>query len=74
MNRLIALLPLKVFGYKEKNRAEEGMSVLLLCFVLAPLMFATLLHFLPDQARPLHPKTKYPSILKRGHIANNANI
>ena len=50
------------------------MSVLFLCFILAPLMFAILLHFLPDQARPPHPKTKYPSILKRGHIANNANI
>ena len=50
------------------------MNVLLLCFVLAPLMFASLLHFLHDQACPLHPKTKYHYILKRGHIANNANI
>ena len=66
-------MPLKVFGYKKKKRGE-GMSVLFLCFVLAPLMFAILLHFLPDQAHPPHPKTQYPSILKRGHIANNANI
>ena len=47
----------------------------LLCFILAPLMFAILLYYLPGEALPpLLKQSILPFFLKRGHIVNNANI